>query len=169
MHVRFGFKTIRGIRVLLLLSVILGSVAIAIPASPAAAADCVAPNPVPTSVARADSKADATPVTADGAGQKSEVEQLRDSLTNLVKTVAACKSEGDFETMSTLVTETYLGQVYGGGPKMSRESFLAMAEGLPTLRVRFRNFDDLSIVGPRTAKANVTLVVAKQVTFERLT
>jgi hypothetical protein len=100
---------------------------------------------------------------------KSARDLLRDDLTTLVRTVAACRSEGDFETMSTLVTETYLGQTYGGGPKLSRESFLAMAEGLLTLRVRFRNFDDLSLTGTRTAKANVTLVVAKQVTFERIT
>jgi hypothetical protein len=87
----------------------------------------------------------------------------------LIKTFAACRSDGDFATMSRLVTEKYLGAVYGGGPRLSRSSFLSMSADLLVTQVRFRGFDDLVIMEPGSARANVKLIVGKQLTFERMT
>ena len=155
-----------GLRFVLLLGVIVGSVAVGGAVPSAAAVECALPDPIIASDTEPGS--DATPVGQGDATPTSTRELIRDGLTNLVKVVSACKTEGDFATMSKLVTENYLGQIYGGGPNMSRETFLALAEGLPTPRVRFREFDDLSLTGPRAARANVKLVVGNQVTFERI-
>jgi hypothetical protein len=93
---------------------------------------------------------------------------LRSGLEHLVRVVATCKSEGDFETMSRLVSERYLGQVYGGGPRMSRESFLSLASALPTPRIRFREFGSFKVIEPGKARANVKLIVGNQVTYEQI-
>jgi hypothetical protein len=156
-----------GLRFVLLLGVIVGSVAAGGAVHTAAAVECAPPAPIIASQAKPN--AEATPVGQDDATPTSTRDLIREGLTNLVKVVAACKTDGDFATMSKLVTENYLGQVYGGGPNMSRETFLALADGLPTPRVRFRGFDDLSLTGPRAARANVKLIVGNQVTFERIT
>lgn len=92
---------------------------------------------------------------------------LESGLERLVRTFARCQSDGDFATMSRLVTEKYLGQVYGGGPRMSRTTFLTLADALPTPPVRFRAFDDMAQVDEGTIRANVKLIVGNQMTFEQ--
>jgi hypothetical protein len=132
-----------------------------------AAVACAIPDPV---LSADSTPAGATPIADQSAATPvSARDQLKTGLRDLVQVVAACKSAGDFQTMSRLVTENYLGQVYGGGPRMSRETFLVIAETLPTPKIRFRAFDDLSILGDGEARANVTLIVGNQLIFERLT
>lgn len=149
------------------LCVLFGSASLG-PRPSSAATQCGIPEPIATP--RAEAPSVATPVDGDDlAAPRSRREALRSGLQNLVKIVAACKSAGDFETMSRLVTEEYLGQIYGGGPRMSRQTFLALADSLPTPRIRFRDFDDLSLAKPGEASANVKLIVGNQLTFERVT
>ena len=93
---------------------------------------------------------------------------LATGLETLVRAYAACQTSGDFATMSRMVTESYLGQVYGGGPRMARSTFLELAGALPTPAVRFRSFDDMSTEDDGQIRANVKLVVGNQLTFERL-
>ena len=167
MHIGFEVVKARGIRLLLVLGVIWSGFSVTGQTPTVAAAECAIPAPIATP--QADPETGATPVDQDDqATPVSTREALRTGLENLVKVVAACKSEGDFETMSRLVTENYLGETFGGGPDMSRETFLALADGLPTPRIRFRGFDDLSLTEPGTAKANVRLIVGNQLTFERM-
>jgi hypothetical protein len=164
MQVGFG---VRVVRVFAVLGLLLGTLVVGDKAPAIAAVDCA----IPTSgVAPVSTPIVATPIaSAIAATPVSERDQLKTSLRDLVQVVSACKSAGDFQTMSRLVTEKYLGQVYGGGPRMSRETFLVIAETLPTPKIRFRAFDDLSIIGPGEARANVTLIAGNQLIFERLT
>jgi hypothetical protein len=89
-------------------------------------------------------------------------------LERVVRAVGACLSEGDFETMSQMVTERYLGIAYGGGPRMSRATFLALASALPTPPVRFRGLDDMRVLDDGEVRANVKQIVGNQLTFERI-
>ena len=165
MHVGFRSWSARAVRFLVLASLIGGLVGFRISATTAGAVDCALPGPIGSPVSE-----QATPITSETAATPvSARDQLKAGLTNLVKVVSACQSAGDFETMSKLVTEKYLGQVYGGGPRMSRGTFLAIADSLPTPKVRFRGFDDLSVTGPGRARANVLLIVGNQLLFQRMT
>jgi hypothetical protein len=94
--------------------------------------------------------------------------QVRAGLTALVKAVAACQTAGDWETMSRLVSQKYLGQVYGGGPSMSRAIFIELAKSFPPTRVRFRDFEDFRL-GDGEAIASVKLIVGNQLTLDRMT
>jgi hypothetical protein len=93
--------------------------------------------------------------------------QVRAGLTELVQAVAACQSAGDWETMSRLVSQKYLGQVYGGGPSMSRATFLELARSFPVTGVRFRDFEDFRL-GDGEALASVKLIVGNQLTLDRM-
>jgi hypothetical protein len=164
MHVGFG---VRLVRLFAVLGLLLGMVIAEGHAPADAAVDCALPGPA---LSPESTPAVATPIADQSeATPVSERDQLKTELRDLVQVFSACKSAGDFQTMSRLVTEKYLGQVYGGGPRMSRETFLVIAETLPTPKIRFRGFDDLSIIGPGEARANVTLIVGNQLIFERLT
>jgi len=168
MHVGFRFWSARAVRFLVLASLIAGVVSFGRSAPTAGAVDCALPGPIgsPASTPAAEATPLSTPTQATPVSARDE---LKAGLTNLVLVVSACQSGGDFETMSKLVTEKYLGQVYGGGPRMSRDTFLEIANNLPAQKVRFRGFDDLSVTGPGTARANVLLIVGNQLLFQRMT
>lgn len=168
MHVGFRFWSARAVRFLVLASLIAGGVSFGGSAMTAGAVDCALPGLI-GSLASTPS-AGATPISEQTqATSVPSRDQLKAGLRNLVQVVSACQSTGDFETMSKLVTENYLGQVYGGGPRMSRDTFLEIAINLPTQKVRFRSFDDLSVTAPGAARANVLLIVGNQLLFQRLT
>ncbi len=168
MHVGFRSWSARAVRLLVLASLVAGVIGFRGSAVTVGAVECAPPGPIGS--LESTPSAAATPIADNAeATPVSPRDQLRAGLTNLVQVVSACRSSGDFETMSTLVTEKYLGQVYGGGPRMSRGTFLAIAGSLPTPNVRFRGFDDLSVTAPGQARANVLLIVGNQLLFQRLT
>jgi hypothetical protein len=109
---------------------------------------------------------DATPLADDGQ-ERSGREALAAQFELMIRTYAACLSDGNYEAMSRLVTESYLGATYGGGPRMSRETFVALSGSLPVVPVRFRDLDDLSVVSEGEARANIKLIYGNQFTFER--
>lgn len=103
------------------------------------------------------------------AGDNATRDELKAGLEHLVRTYARCVSDGDYTTMSQLVTEAYLGEAYGGGPRMDRTTFQALAGTLPSTPVRFRDFDDMVVIDDGKIRANVKLVVGNQLTFEQMT
>lgn len=102
-------------------------------------------------------------------GSDASRSELKVGLETLVRAYARCVSDGDYDTMSKLVTEAYLGQAYGGGPSMDRETFQTLAATLPATPVRFRGFDDMVIIDDGEIRANVKLIVGNQLTFEQVT
>src|SRR4051794_15943679 len=105
----------------------------------------------------------ATPAAISGTGRAA----VETGLTTLVKAIAACETAGDWQAYSTLVTEKYLEDTYGGGNPLSRADFMSVTAGLPVVPVRFRSFDDLKIIRAGEARANVKLVIANQLIFEQ--
>jgi hypothetical protein len=175
-----GFRNVVSLlaRVVLLIAILGGSFALPGPERAAGAVECEIPDPIPeatplTGDGDAASPVDAgnaaTPVDAEDPQPPTRRELLQAGLERLVQTFAACRSAGDYATMSRLVTEKYLGAVFGGGPRLSRPAFLELAVALPLVSVRFRDFDDLSLPDDGEARANVKWIVGNQLVFERLT
>lgn len=127
-------------------------------------AACAIASPVRTAAAQAVECAAPTRIV-----DSEDSRQVRAGLTELVKAVAACQSAGDYETMSRLVSQKYLGQVYGGGPSMSRTTFIELAKGFPTIGVRFRDFEDFRLLDEGGAIASVKLIAGSQLTLDRVT
>jgi hypothetical protein len=159
------FSLVTRVAILILLS---GSLAFAAPNPATGAVACEIPDPVPEA-APAENEAAATPVDGDDTPQPSRRQLLHAGLERLVQTFAACRSAGDYETLSRLVTEKYLGAVYGGGPRLTRAEFLALAGDLPATRMVFRDFGSVKLLEEGGARANVKWIVGNQLTFERLT
>lgn len=64
--------------------------------------------------------------------------------------------------MVDLVTERYLGQMYGGSDRMSRSEFLALARTLPAIPLTILAVTDTRLDGPETASAVVESVLGYQ-------
>lgn len=96
-------------------------------------------------------------------------EALVTGLGEVIQASAACQTAGDWETWSRLVTENYLGQVYGGGGLLNREDFVAMTADLPVIKVRYRGIDDVKTVRDGEVRANVRTIVGNQLIEEQVT
>ncbi len=92
---------------------------------------------------------------------------LAAELEALSRTLARCLSEGDSETVALLVTEAYLGQAYGGGGRLTRDEYLALADALPVLPTAVRAFADVGSESAGHATADVVYVVANQLRHGR--
>ncbi|HKG25042.1 MAG TPA: hypothetical protein VKB09_05295 [Thermomicrobiales bacterium] len=79
-----------------------------------------------------------------------------------VRTLAACLTAGESETVAQLVTERYLGAVYGGGGSLSREDYLTLAPDLPDVAVTVSDVTDVRVESDRRANAEVATVVGNQ-------
>jgi hypothetical protein len=86
-----------------------------------------------------------------------------------VRTLAACLTAGESESVAQLVTERYLGAVYGGGGSLSREDYLALAPALPDIAVTVSDVTDVRVESDRRANAEVTTVVGNQLVRGRWT
>ncbi|HQY30740.1 MAG TPA: cupredoxin domain-containing protein [Thermomicrobiales bacterium] len=90
-------------------------------------------------------------------------------LSAVVQASAACQTDGDWQTYASLVTENYLGEVYGGGGLLERADFLALTNGLPIVMVRYRGLDDVKTIREGEVRANVRTIVGNQLVFEQVT
>jgi hypothetical protein len=91
------------------------------------------------------------------------------AIETVVRALAACLSEGQSETVAELVTERYLGAVYGGGGRLPREDYLALAPELPVIPVTVSAVTDVRIETDRRATADVVTVVGHQLVHGRWT
>lgn len=86
----------------------------------------------------------------------------------VVRTLASCQSGGESTTVSRIVTETYLGQLYGGGENLSRADYLELAPDLPKVSIAVSDVSDVRTDGI-TANADVTTVVGNELERGRWT
>jgi hypothetical protein len=86
-----------------------------------------------------------------------------------VRLLAACLTEGRSRVVAQLVTERYLGAVYGGGGRLSREDYLALARDLPAIPVAVSAVSDVRLQGRNRANADVVTVVGNQLDHGRWT
>jgi hypothetical protein len=112
----------------------------------------------------------ASPVAnaAEAAGQPADAATVA-AIERAVRTLAACQTEGESEAVVELVTERYLGAVYGGGGRLSREEYLALAPALPAIAVTVESVTDVRIESDRRANADVVTVVGNQLVRGRWT
>lgn len=116
----------------------------------------------------------AEPVATPEAGASPVAGQRADAATaaaieTLVRTMAVCLTDGQSDTIAQLVTEHYLGQVYGGGGHLSRADYLALAPSLPKIPVTVRSVSDVRRETDVRANADVVTVVGNQLLHGRWT
>lgn len=108
----------------------------------------------------------ATPSPVASPAAQAEPDQFAGSglafdLARTARAFAACLSEGTSTTMTDLVTERYLGALYGGGIDLPRADFLLLAEALPVVPVEIQMVTSARWE-PDGASAEVTYTVANQ-------
>jgi hypothetical protein len=87
----------------------------------------------------------------------------------VVRSLAACLTEGDFEGVAELTTADFRGDAYGGGERLSRSDYLALAQGAPVVPVRILAISHPVFNGMRTVAADVEFVAGHQLRLERWT
>ncbi|MDQ3693350.1 MAG: hypothetical protein M3464_06960 [Chloroflexota bacterium] len=92
---------------------------------------------------------------------------LTAELTAVARALAACLSAGEAELVSTLATERYLGQLYGGDTPLPRDDYLALAADLDPIPTVIRAVQDVVAEGDDRATAEVTSVVGRQLLISR--
>lgn len=84
----------------------------------------------------------------------------------VARSLAACSSDGNNRLVARLATESYLGQIYGGGPPLADDAFLALVEDIPAIRTEIRSISDIQ-VQPDAASADVVSIVGHQLLHAR--
>lgn len=143
--------------------VVAQAAACAVPAAtagPAATPGAATPVVAPTDAPAAASPTLATPAAGpDQAAAAREIEAV-------ARALAACLSDGDNETVARLATPNYLGQVFGGGPPLAADDFVALAEAVPAVPMRIESVGEIE-VGDDAATAGVVSVVGNQLVRAR--
>jgi hypothetical protein len=170
-HPRFFTFVHTGVLVLLLASLALAAAqpgtAVAQSATPVASGDCAPPAPaaapdVPDSAEG--STPSATPVAAVGVD-----DATGQAIADLIDSLAACLTSGNAETVTELVTDRYLADAYGGGERMTREDYLALAPFAPVIPVSVVSVGQIQFSGQDTATAQVVTVQGNQLRNEEWT
>jgi hypothetical protein len=110
----------------------------------------------------------ANPVAVQtGALPDPEQAALTAALDQLVDAFAACLSTGDHRVVAELATGRHLGYLAGIGGVLTPETYVALASDLPTVPVSVRSIDDVRLLEPDAASADVVYVVANQLVHGR--
>jgi hypothetical protein len=111
---------------------------------------------------------EASPVSAS-ATPTARGEIVAGDLDRLVRSLAVCLTEGDYETASRLVTPAYRGIIVGTGEELDAETFVAVAESLTATPLTIRSVRDVRIERNERASAEVLSVVANELVRARWT
>jgi hypothetical protein len=106
------------------------------------------------------------PEASPAAGQPADAATAT-AIDTLVRTLAACLTDGQSDTVVQLVTERYLGQVYGGGSRLSKADYLALASDLPAVPMTVSTVSDVRLETSLRANADVVTVVGNQLAHGR--
>jgi hypothetical protein len=117
----------------------------------------VAASPVASPVATPTSENAASTTAGDAAGQ----------IDLLVRTIAACQSERRVKTLTHLVSEGFLGDVYAGGGKITAQEFIAFGRMLPDLPVSIVSVTDVRVDEDGHATAEVVSTIGNQMVRAR--
>ena len=131
------------------------------PASTAPSIDAAA-TPVASPVAAA-----ATPVAGDSAQGQPLNAQASAQIEQVVAAVAACQTSGDYQTLTDLVSTTYLSDVYGGGARLSVAQFLQLSKDLPAQAVEIQSVSDVRVNAKGVISADVVSIAGRQLLHGR--
>jgi hypothetical protein len=90
------------------------------------------------------------------------VEQVAESL-------AACLTDGNAEGVADIATADFLGDAFGGGERLARDDYIALAASAPVVPMRIVEFGQPVYTGMRTVAADVELIAGNQMRRERWT
>lgn len=107
----------------------------------------------------------ATPAASQSDGEPAD-DATTIAVDRLVRALAACLTDGDRERVARLVTERYLGAVYGVGGELSREEYLELAEALPAIPVAVNAVGDVRLT-TAGASADVVYVLGHELIHAR--
>ena len=136
-------------------------------ATPVANVDCAPPASiaapdVPDAVT--DSSPAASPVAVVA------VDQITgEAIGELIDSLAACLTAGNAETVATLVTDRYLADAYGGGERMTKADYLALAPFAPVIPVTVVSVGEIAFGSQDTATAQVITIQGNQLRTEEWT
>jgi hypothetical protein len=96
-------------------------------------------------------------------------QQTGDAIRALVGSLAACLTNGDAAAVAELVTDRYLGDAYGGGERMTKEDYLALAPSAPVVPVQVVSVGQINFASDDTVTAQVITVQGNQLRTEEWT
>ncbi len=133
-------------------------------ATPVASADCAPPASaaaptIPESLSSGTPAATPAAVTAVDETTGAAIHDVIDAL-------AACLTAGNAETVTALVTDRYLSDAYGGGERMTREDYVALAPSAPVIPVTVVSVGQIAFQSADTASAQVITVQGNQLRTE---
>jgi hypothetical protein len=114
--------------------------------------------PVASPVAGAMSRPVASPVAPPPAAEPNGAADIE----SLVRTIAVCQTESRVKTLSRFVTENFLGDMYAGGGRITKEQFVELAKDLPNVPVEIVSITNVEIDPDGRATAEVVSVVGRQ-------
>jgi hypothetical protein len=120
--------------------------------------------PAATPIAGQGTTATATATVTSSAGSTSDGAADED-LRALAFAIINCTSQNDFAALGTLVTDTYLSQVFAGGDQLSRDDLLALAAVTVVPQQNLLAFDNITVNGS-TATAEVIYTSGNQLLHE---
>lgn len=103
----------------------------------------------------------ASPIASPDAGRVADPATAA-QVESVIRTLAACLTQGQPEVVADLVTERYLGQMYGGSDRMRRDEYLALAPTLPTIPVLIEEIGQVRLDGERRATVEVVSLFGSQ-------
>jgi hypothetical protein len=136
-------------------------------ATPVASADCAPPSPVaaPNVPDAVDgSTPAATPEAVVGVDDATGA-----AIGDVIDALGACLGAGNAETVTELVTDRYLADAYGGGERMTKEDYLALAPSAPVIPFSIVSVGQIGFSGQDTATAQVITVQGNQLRTEEWT
>lgn len=104
----------------------------------------------------------ATPVASPEASPANADPATVAQVETVIRALAACLTAGRPEAVADLVTERFLGQMYGGGDRLSREEYLALSQTLPAIPLTILTITGTRLDDAKTATAVVESVLGNQ-------
>lgn len=106
----------------------------------------------------------ATPEAVFGVDQATSA-----AIRDVIDALTACLTAGNAETVTTLVTDRYLADAYGGGERMTKEDYIALAPYAPVVPVSLVSVGQIGFSGKDTAAAQIITVQGNQLRTEEWT
>jgi len=124
-------------------------------------ADLASTSTTPPVTADASPSASATP-SASPVSQETASDALTQDLEATATAIAGCLSDGNYETLATMTSDSYRGQLFGAATPLDAATFAELAPALPQVAYQILSVEDASATGESTATATVTYEVAHQ-------
>lgn len=148
----------------------MGSTAVAQTASPVAAGCQVAPmGPEPEFPATTKPAIAASPAASPGAAANAVPPDVASQVEQAARALAACLADGNPAGVADNATADFLGDAFGGGERLSRNDYLALAATAPIIPVRIVAIGQPVYTGMRTVAAEVELIAGNQLRLEQWT